>query len=185
MYSSRGMLILIKDVWTIAPAVMSMTLSETRRRRPTCFRLSVESNRPLVKVSNTDRVDGTGPISKSLLESKSRTHGRFTTSKNPSVLFSIWMFDSLSGLLFAVFILLQLMVNNSFSIVFCPEAVLRIRCQHVNVLLPLGSHGRIRQDVPQAVKGIAAVRNVGGMNYAHFVSALPGGATPQVLLSLR
>ena len=147
--------------------------------------ISKESNRPLVKVSNTDRVDGTGPISKSLLESKSRTHGRFTTSKNPSVLFSIWMFDSLSGLLFAVFILLQLMVNNSFSIVFCPEAVLRIRCQHVNVLLPLGSHGRIRQDVPQAVKGIAAVRNVGGMNYAHFVSALPGGATPQVLLSLR
>ena len=86
-----------------------MMFSETLRRMPEEFRLSVESSRPLVKVSSTDRLDGvTGSISKSLLESNSRILGRFIASTESTVLFSSWMFDSLSGLLFLVFILLQL-----------------------------------------------------------------------------
>lgn len=44
---------------------------------------------------------------------------------------------------------------------------------------------RIRLDAPRTVRAFLRLKNVGGKNYAHLISALPGGAAPPNLLLLR
>ena len=75
-------------------------------------------------------------------------------------------------------------MRNADALISIGEAYLPI-CSYVNVLLHQQAWICMRQDAPRAAGAFLRLKNVGGKNYAHLISAPPGGAAAELAVVIE